>query len=79
MSTKYHDIVIAKQFETRQSGQVETRTVWNKVGQAWNSRKSDGYNFELYLMPGQRFFIDLRDEDDESWLPPTPENGKVNL
>jgi hypothetical protein len=62
MSTKYFDILVAKEFETRQGGQLERRTVWNKVGQAWPAKSPGSFNFELFLMPGQRYFISMREE-----------------
>ena len=63
MQSKYHDILVAKEFETRQNGQIERRTVWNKVGQAWGSKSPGSFNFELFLIPGQRYFINIRNED----------------
>ena len=63
MNTKYHDILVAKEFETRQNGQIEHRKVWNKVGQAWETKTTGCYNFELFLMPGQRYFIKMRSDD----------------
>ncbi len=62
MSTKYFDILVAKEFEIRQNGQLERRTVWNKVGQAWNAKNQGSFNFELFLMPGQRYFINMREQ-----------------
>lgn len=62
MSIKYFDIVVAKEFETRQNGQLERRKIWNKVGQAWSAKTPGAFNFELFLIPGLRYFIDLRED-----------------
>lgn len=62
MSTKYFDILVAKEFETTQNGQIERRTVWNKVGQAWNAKRPGSFNFELFLIPGQRYFVNMREQ-----------------
>lgn len=61
MSIKYFDILVAKEFEVQQNGQPERRKVWNRVGQAWASKVPGCFNFELFLMPGQRYFLKLRD------------------
>lgn len=61
MNNKYYDIVVAKNFETRQNGQVQTRKTWNKVGRAWNSKTPGTFSFELFLIPGEHYFIDTRD------------------
>lgn len=65
MSTKYFDIVVAKEFETEKSGITERKTVWNKVGRAWATQKPGSYNFELFLMPGIRYLINLREKNEE--------------
>ncbi len=62
MSTKYFDILVAKEFEIQQNGHTEKRKIWNKVGQAWPSKSPGALNFELFLMPGQRYFLKMRDE-----------------
>ena len=61
MSTKFFDILVAKEYETRQNGTTEKKTAWNKVGRAWNSKSSESLSFELYLFPNQRYVIQLKD------------------
>jgi hypothetical protein len=60
MSMQFFDVIVAKQYETKQSGTPETKTAWNRVGRAWNSRSGDSLSFELYLFPNQRYVIQLR-------------------
>lgn len=62
MSQKYFDILVAKEFEIQQDGRTEKRKLWNKVGQAWPSKSAGALNFELFLIPGQRYFLKMRDE-----------------
>ncbi len=64
MSTKYFDILVAKEYAaTGEAGHAETRTRWNKVGRAWPTKSPGSFNFELYLMPGQRYFINMREDE----------------
>lgn len=65
MNPKFFDIFVAKEYETRQSGQLEKKTAWNKVGRAWSSKSSESLSFELYLMPNQRYVIQLQDHRQE--------------
>lgn len=64
-SNKFYDIVVAKNFEIRQNGQLESRKVWNKVGRAWCTRTPGTFSFELYLIPGQHYYIDTREDQME--------------
>ena len=63
MSTKYYDIVVAKEFEAERDGITEYRTVWNKVGRAWATKNPGSYNFELFLVPGVRYLMNLREKE----------------
>lgn len=65
MNQKFFDIFVAKEYETRQSGQLEKKTAWNKVGRAWASKSSESLSFELYLLPNQRYVIQLKDHRQE--------------
>ena len=58
---KFYDIFVAKEYEIRQNGQVEKKTAWNKVGRAWAAKSSEALNFELFLLPNQRYVIQLQD------------------
>lgn len=64
MSTHFYDILVAKEYETKQSGQSEKRTAWNRVGRAWASKSAESLSFELYLMPNQRYVIQLKDKTE---------------
>lgn len=65
MSQNFFDILVAKEYETRQNGAPEKRTAWNRVGRAWPSRSSESLSFELYLFPNQRYVIQLKDRKQE--------------
>ena len=65
MSTKFFDVIVAKEYETRVSGQAEKKTAWNRVGRAWPSRSGESLSFELYLLPNQRYVIQLQDRKQE--------------
>lgn len=58
---KFYDILVAKEYETRQNGHVEKKTAWNKVGKAWPSKSTESLSFELFLLPGVRYVIQLRE------------------
>ena len=62
---KFFDILVAKEYETRVNGSVEKKTAWNKVGRAWPSRSSESLSFELFLIPNQRYVIQLKDKNQE--------------
>jgi len=71
---KFYDIFVPKEYETRQSGQLEKKTAWNKVGRAWPSRSSESLSFELFLLPNQRYVIQLRDPgQDQTQVQPSQE------
>jgi hypothetical protein len=61
MSQKFFDVIVAKEYETRQNGHPEKRTAWNRVGRAWMSKSNDSMSFELYLMPNQRYVIHFKE------------------
>lgn len=64
MKAKFYDIVVAKEYEVTVNGAVEKKTVWNKVGRAWPSKSETSLNFELYLIPGQRYFISMTERNE---------------
>ncbi len=66
MKPKFYDIVVAKEYEVTTNGTVEKKTVWNKVGRAWPSKSKTSLNFELYLIPGQRYFISMTDNNESA-------------
>lgn len=60
---KSFDILVAKEYETKQNGQVVKKTAWNRVGRAWPSKSYESLSFELYLLPNQRYVIQLKDRE----------------
>ena len=62
---KFYDIVVAKEYETNQSGKPEKKTAWNRVGRAWTSRSGESLSFELYLLPNQRYVLQLKDKNTD--------------
>ena len=63
MNPKFFDVMVAKEYETRQGGPLEKKTAWNRVGRAWASRSGESLSFELYLMPNQRYVIQLKERN----------------
>lgn len=66
MKRNYFNVVVPKEYEVIENGQTEKRTFWNKVGQAWHSKSGDALHVELFLLPGQRYLISLKDRKPES-------------
>jgi hypothetical protein len=66
MSTKFYDIVVAKEYQVQKDGVIETRTSWNKVGQGWPTKTPGSYNIELFHLPGTRYLLCLRDKPEQS-------------
>lgn len=65
MNTNFFDILVAKEYETKQNGSVEKKTAWNRVGRAWNSKSGSSLSFELYMLPSQRYVIQLQNQNNE--------------
>jgi hypothetical protein len=63
MNTQFFDVLVPKEYEARQNGQTLKRTAWNRVGRAWASKSSDSISFELYLIPNQRYVIQLKERE----------------
>ncbi|MGE4131973.1 MAG: hypothetical protein AB7F86_10065 [Bdellovibrionales bacterium] len=62
MNPQFFDILVAKEYETKQNGTPEKRTTWNRVGRAWQSKSGESLSFELYMLPSQRYVIQLQDK-----------------
>lgn len=60
MSNPFYDIIVAKEYETKQNGIPEKKTAWNRVGRAWPSKSGTSLSFELYMLPSQRYVIQLQ-------------------
>jgi len=58
---KSFDIIVAKEYETRQDGHVIKKTAWNRVGRAWPSKSGESLSFELYMLPQQRYVVQLKE------------------
>ena len=65
MNSKYFDILVAKEYESKQNGIPEKRTQWNRVGRAWPSKTGEALSFELYMLPNQRYVVQLADRNSE--------------
>jgi hypothetical protein len=63
MSNQFYDILVAKEYETKQNGPTEKKTAWNRVGRAWASKAGTSLSFELYMLPSQRYVIQLQQNE----------------
>jgi hypothetical protein len=79
MSQKFFDVVVAKEYETNQSGRMEKRTAWNKVGRAWPSKSGESVSFELFLLPNLRYVVHLRDRNQEQPQREEPDAEQVSV
>lgn len=61
--TKSFDVIVAKEYQTVQDGKPIKKTAWNRIGRAWPSKSYESISFELYLFPGQRYVIQLKDRE----------------
>jgi hypothetical protein len=59
-TNQFFDILVAKEYETKQGDGYEKRTAWNRVGRAWQSKNGNSLSFELYMLPSQRYVIQLQ-------------------
>jgi hypothetical protein len=66
MNGNSYKVLVAKEYETQQDGKVVKKTAWNRVGRAWKSQLTDTLNFELFLIPNQRYVIAIQDRDQEA-------------
>jgi hypothetical protein len=63
VTTQFFDVLVPKEYESRQNGQAQKRTAWNRVGRAWTSKSSETLSFELFLIPNQRYVIQLKERE----------------
>lgn len=66
MSNAFFDILVAKEYETKQNGVPEKKTAWNKVGRAWQSKSGGSLSFELYMLSNQRYVIQFQSNESKS-------------
>lgn len=65
MNNKFYDVIVAKEYTTRQNGKEEKKTAWNKVGRAWASQTGESLSFELFMFPNQRYVVQLKDKNQQ--------------
>lgn len=65
MNNKFYDVIVAKEYETKQYGKTEKKTAWNRVGRAWASKSGAALNLELYLFPNQRYVVQLKERQEQ--------------
>jgi len=63
MNNKFYDVIVAKEYISRQNGREEKKTAWNKIGRAWASQSGDSLSFELFMLPNQRYVVQLKDKN----------------
>ena len=66
MNIGFYDILVAKEYETKQNGMPEKKTAWNRVGRAWASKSGSSLSFELYMLPSQRYVIQLQSNEGKT-------------
>mgnify|MGYP001588257705 CR=1 FL=1 len=77
LNNQFFDVIVAKEYETRQNGVAQKKTAWNKVGRAWAAKSAEAMNFELYLFPNQRYVIQFRDRSQATQTESTENGGGV--
>ncbi len=62
---QFYDVLIAKEFETKQGDKLEKRTRWNRVGTAWPTNSGESLHLELFMLPGHKYFIQLQPKQEK--------------
>ena len=65
-NNQFFDILVAKEYEAKSGDGYEKRTAWNRVGRAWQSKSGGSLSFELYMLPSQRYVIQLQQTPRET-------------
>lgn len=65
MSQVYFDVLVAKDYESNQNGNVEKRTAWNKVGVAWPSKSGSSMLIELFMLPDQKYIVQFQNNKEK--------------
>lgn len=65
MNKAFFDILVAKEYESKQSGNLEKKKAWNRVGRAWESKAGGSLSFELFMLPSQRYVIQLQNNQEK--------------
>ena len=62
MNGNYFNVVVAKDYESNEPSGPTKKTAWNRIGRAWISKAGNAMNLELFMMPNQRYVIQLLNE-----------------
>lgn len=62
---KFFDVVVLKEFISRQSGKEEKRVTWKKVGTAWPSQSGESLNIEMNMFPNQIYVVRIKPRDEK--------------
>lgn len=65
MKNQFYDIIVAKEYEAKTGETTEKRTAWNRVGRAWASKSGTSLSLELYMLPNQRYVIQLQNNQEK--------------
>ncbi len=65
MSTKFYDVIVAKEFQVIENGKPQKRTKWRQVGSAWASKSGNALNLELFMFPSERYLVKLQNKQEE--------------
>ena len=65
MNNQFYDIIVAKEYEAKTGTTTEKRTAWNRVGRAWASKSGTSLSLELYMLPNQRYVIQLQNNQEK--------------
>ncbi len=74
MSAKFFDVIVAKEYVVKNNGRDEKKTAWNKVGRAWLSQSGESLSFEMFMLPNQRYVIQMKDKEFEPRSEPQNKN-----
>lgn len=58
---QFFDVLVAKEYEV--AGVKKTQ--WNRVGRAWPSKSGESLSFELFILPNQRYVVQLAERKTE--------------
>ncbi len=77
MSAKFFDVIVAKEYVVKNNGRDEKKTAWNKVGRAWLSQSGESLSFEMFMLPNQRYVIQMKDKESEPRSEPQNKNTEA--
>lgn len=60
MNAKYFDVIVAKDYVTKNDGVETKKTAWNKVGRAWLSMSGENLSLEMFHLPNTRYVVQLK-------------------